>query len=309
MKKIAILTMVLVLLFPLSSWSIERSGQVIRELMEQVDQEMTILERKVLDFDGNREVLLGKLGEQFQSYKRENDFGKKLNCRADVTLTLSEMNKKDRNEVQAYLDSIPRLSKMLKQLSWELMQGGKFQMKEKFTVVQKKMRSFMTKSGQILEILNATMPLHSERPEEMKAEIEKLKGHLIGLFVSWDSEVRMNKSSLVQVDRTVRDLDDAYAQLVSISRLLENERKKLKVINWTTLAQIALIRLAKGKMRNGQPFLEGVHRLRRGISRKGEVIGQLMREPVFSDSSGSVLYRRDAHDEAILKRILRNDYD
>jgi len=280
----------------------EMSGEIIKELMDSVDKEMTILEKKTLDFDREKADLLDDLESEAQEFRKEKDIIRKENKKVDILITNAKLNQKDVAEVEAYLGTISKIVPKLEQLKRELESGGHLELKEDFTVYRKKMGTFMTKAANILSVLKETAPKSAQR------DIEVLENNLLGVLTSWDSPLSNVETSVGQVDKTIRDLEDAHAQLIVVKNLLDQERTKLKVINYTAIANLALIRLGKGKL-SGEAFLQTPINIRKGVSKRSKVTDEVLSEQTaFSVNTSEPGKYRDSEDLDGLTRIRSGNY-
>ncbi|KPJ61798.1 MAG: hypothetical protein AMJ42_00910 [Deltaproteobacteria bacterium DG_8] len=280
----------------------EMSGEIIKELMESVDKEMSILEEKTLDFDREKAILLDELEAKAVEFKNERDIIRKENMKVDVLIINAKLNQKDIEEVEAYLGTIAKIVPKLEQLKIELNSGGHYELKEDFEVYRQKIGNFMTKAASILSILKETAPKSSQR------DIEILENNLVGILTSWDSPLSNVETSVEQVDKTVKDLEDAYAQLIIVKNLLDQERTKLKVINYTAIANLALIRLGRGKL-SGEAFLQTPVNIRKGVSKRSEITDMVLAEQTaFSLTISNSSTYRDAKDLDSLTRIRTANY-
>ena len=280
----------------------EMSGEIIKELMDSVDKEMTILEEKTMDFDREKTILLDDLEAKALEFKNEREIIRKENIKVDVLITNAKLNQKDVEEVEAYLGTISKIVPKLDQLKRELNSGGHHELKEDFKVYRKKMGNFMTKAAHILSALKETAPKSSQR------DIEVLENNLVGILTSWDSPLSNIETSVDQVDKTVKDLEDAYAQLIVVKNLLDQEKTKLKVTNYTAIANLALIRLGKGRL-SGEAFLQTPVNIRKGVSKRSEITNNVLGEQTaFSLKTSNPGTYLDAEDLDGLTRIRSGNY-
>ena len=281
----------------------EMSGEIIKELMDSMDKEMIILEKKTLDFDREKADLLNDLESEALEFRNEKDIIRKENKKVDILITNAKLNQKDVEEVKAYLGTISKIVPKLEQLKRELKSGGHLELKEDFTVYRKKMGTFMTKAATILSVLKETAPKSAQR------DIKVLENNLLGVLTSWDSPLSNVETSVGQVDKTIRDLEDAHAQLIVVKNLLDQERTKLKVINYTAIANLALIRLGKGKL-SGEAFLQTPINIRKGVSQRSKVTEEVLSEQTaFSVNTSEPDNYRDSEDHNGLTRIRTGNYD
>jgi len=286
----------------LNAQAYEMSGEIIKELMDSVDKEMTTLEEKTLDFDKEKAFLLDDLEAKAQEFYNDRDIIRKENKKIDILIINAKLNQKDIEEVEAYLGTISKIVPKLEQLKRELKSGGHHELNEDFSVYRQKMGNFMTKAANILSILKETAPKSAQR------DIEVLENNLVGILTTWDSPLSNVETSVDQVDKTIKDLEDAHAQLIVVKNLLDQERTKLKVINYTAIANLALIRLGKGKL-SGEAFLQTPINIRKGVSKRSKVTDRVLSEQTaFSVNVSEPGKYRDSEDLDGLTRIRTGNY-
>ena len=102
MKKY-LLTLMLALslaFFPGIARSIERSGEVIREIMNAIDSEMTAMEKQGEVLSKSRKSLLKALDKDFKDFKAEPNSSKRQLLAANLQVTMAKLNAQESKEVQ-----------------------------------------------------------------------------------------------------------------------------------------------------------------------------------------------------------------
>ena len=102
---------------PSPARSIERSGEVIREIMNAIDNEMTAMEKQGEVLSKSRKSLLKALDKDFNTYKAETAPGKRQLLAANLQVTMAKLNAQESKEVQIYLSTlqglIPKIGTLL----------------------------------------------------------------------------------------------------------------------------------------------------------------------------------------------------
>ncbi|HIC90908.1 MAG TPA: hypothetical protein EYP21_02365 [Syntrophaceae bacterium] len=314
MKRILTFSVILLLAIPVVQSDIrgicggtvkaeERSGEIIREIMNRIDHRMEDLEKRTTWLEQEKEDLMKDLKEKYNAFQKEKDEGKKESLKVDMLIINAKLNKQDIQEVEAYLETISDLVPDLKRLKQELKSGSSFYgLEEDFNLYRRKVGGFMTRAAGILARLKDTAP------QEARRDIETLENNLIGIFRCWDSSINDPWVSLDHIDKTTKELEEAFAQLVVVRRLLEQENINLKIENFCAIANLTLIRLGKGKLGSGS-FLERPVKMREGIAERAEIMRKVRREPTAFSVGGSNPKRlRSGGDEDILRRIRTGNY-
>jgi hypothetical protein len=126
MKKY-LLTLMLALslaFFPGIARSIERSGEVIREIMNAIDNEMTAMEKQGEVLSRSRKSLLKALDKDFNAFKVETAPGKRQLLAANLQVTMAKLNAQESKEVQIYLSTLHGLIPKIDRLKQEIKSGG-----------------------------------------------------------------------------------------------------------------------------------------------------------------------------------------
>jgi len=284
------------------SGAVERSGDIIREIMNRIDDKVGDLEKKTKSMDQEKEDLVKDLKQTFNAVRQEKDGVKKESLKVDLLVIHAKLNNQDIKEVEAYLETISDLVPDLKRLKRELKTGSRFySLEEDFNTYRHKIGGFMTKAAGILTMLKDTAPQVARR------DIELLQSNLIGIFRCWDTSINDPLVSLDQIDKTAKDMETAFAQLIIVRRLLDQERINLKIDNFTALANLTLIRLGKGKLGSGS-FLKRPVKMRHGIKERAEIMRKMRGESTAFSGTAHPESLRDSGDDNTLKRILSGNY-
>lgn len=285
------------------SSALERSGDIVREIMNRIDDKVGDLEKKTKFMDEEKEELIKHLKKKYSAVRKERDGVKKESLKVDMLVINAKLNNQDIKEVEAYLETISDLVPDLKRLKRELKTGSRvYNLKEDFNTYRNRIGGFMTKAAGILAMLKDTAPQVARR------DIELLQNNLIGIFRCWDSSIHDPLVSLDQIDKTAKDMENAFAQLIIVRRLLDQERINLKIDNFTALANLTLIRLGKGKLGSGS-FLESPVKMRNEIKERAEIMRKARDESTpFSRKKDYFEGLRGSEDEDTLKRILGGNY-
>lgn len=309
MRKAIIISILMLLALPLlgqhreSLMAQERTGEVIRQIWNRIDRRVTELEKRTNLLEQEKGNLLKELHEKYEAFEKERDELKKEDLATDLLLINARLNNRDIKEVEACLGTLSQLIPDLERLKQEFRTGmGFYEGKEEFDLTRKKMGKVMTNMACILDGLKDSVS------PEARGDIEILENTLIGIYRCWDFSMGNPVVSLDHIDETKRQLEDAFAQLVNVKRLLEQEKVNLKVDNLLALARLTLIRLEKGKLHTG-PFFERPKEMLKGIRERAKVMNEVRKRGTpFSSSEKSVEEPRALEDRDTLNRIREGRY-
>jgi len=131
---------------PRPTKALERSGEVIREIMGAIDDEMSAMEQQGEVLTKSRKSLLMALEKDFKSFKAETDSGKRQLAAANLQVTMAKLNAQESKEVQIYLNTLQGLIPKIERLKHEMTDGGgAFGGEATFGQYRMRMGNFMTR--------------------------------------------------------------------------------------------------------------------------------------------------------------------
>lgn len=301
-KNVIVITLIVIVLMPAFLLAEERSGKVIREIMNRIDNRVSQLEKKTTLLEEQKEDFIKKLNDKYKAFQREKDEVLKEDLATDILLINARLNMQDIEQVDASLRTISQLVPDLERLKGELRAGmGLYNNRVDFERNRKKMGVFLTKAALILDRLKETASPQAKR------NIEILENSLIGIFRCWDTSVNNPLISLDYIDDVKKDLNQAFAQLIVIRKLLEQERINLKVDNLLALAHLVLIRLGKGKL-DRDSFLKTPVKMHQDIKHRSEIMNEIRTRPSAFSLDRENPIRRAPEDEDTLNKIRAGNY-
>ncbi len=307
MKRYLFITLVLALsmaFLPKPARSVERSGEVIREIMNAIDNEMTAMEKQGEVLSKSRKSLLKALDKDFNYFKAEVNSVKRQLLAANLQVTMAKLNAQESKEVQIYLNTLHGLIPKIGRLKEEITSGGGvFVAGATFNQYRRKMGSFMTQAVGILD------GLKQGATGVVRQEIVGLEALLVSSYITLTPGMSRAQNSAQQLTEVQADLENAFLQLVNIEKLLKQERRELQINSELVMARLVLQRLQEGPLSNGQFFskpraIKDALKKRRQISqevRLGTSGSQSGTGMVLSGSPGSP-------SKQILDRIRKGKY-
>ena len=166
--------------------------------------------------------------------------------------------------------------------------------------------------GALLRAVSAAGLLHAlnqSASNDAKAEVAVVETTLVGLLRQWETPGADGALNSAQLDLSVRALHDAYAQFITVRRLLEQERTALKAYNYQALARLTLTRLGQGNLSMNR-IATAAGTLRSGIRQRLDTLRTLPPEMTLNGRTPSrfpvVL---PPTDQEALSRMRRGQYD
>ncbi|MBW1982230.1 MAG: hypothetical protein JRJ12_13515 [Deltaproteobacteria bacterium] len=259
--------------------SIERSGEVIREIMNAIDNEMTAMEKQGEVLSKSRKSLLQALDRDFQKFKMETISSRRQLLAANLQVTMAKLNAQESKEVQVYLGTLQGLIPKIERLKEEVASGaGVFGDVAAFNRYRQKMGNFMTHAICILD------GLKEGATRAVKEKIAGLKALLVSSYITLTPAVSRAQNSSQQLAEVQTDLENAFLQLVNIGRLLEQERRELRINSELVMARLVLQRLGEGPLSNGR-FFNKPRAIKSALKKRQDISRQIRMETF---SSGKV---------------------
>ena len=252
MKRYLFITLFLALsmaFLPKPARSVERSGEVIREIMNAIDNEMTAMEKQGEILSKSRKSLLKALDKDFNYFKAEVNPVKRQLLAANLQVTMAKLNSQESKEVQIYLNTLHGLIPKIGRLKEEIASGGGvFVAGATFNQYRRKMGRFMTQAVGILD------GLKQGATGVVRQEIVGLEALLVSSYITLTPGMSRAQNSAQQLTEVQADLENAFLQLVNIEKLLKQERSELQINSELVMARLVLQRLQEGPLSNGQFF-------------------------------------------------------
>jgi hypothetical protein len=234
---------------PKPARSVERSGEVIREIMNAIDNEMTAMEKQGEVLSKSRKSLLKALDKDFNYFKAEVNSVKRQLLAANLQVTMAKLNAQESKEVQIYLNTLHGLIPKIGRLKEEITSGGGvFVAGATFNQYRRKMGRFMTQAVGILD------GLKQGATGVVRQEIVGLEALLVSSYITLTPGMSRAQNSAQQLTEVQADLENAFLQLVNIEKLLKQERRELQINSELVMARLVLQRLQEGPLSNGQFF-------------------------------------------------------
>jgi hypothetical protein len=307
MKRYLLITLSLALsmaFLPTPARSVERSGEVIREIMNAIDNEMTAMEKQGEVLSKSRKSLLKALDKDFNYFKAEVNPVKRQLLAANLQVTMAKLNAQESKEVQIYLNTLHGLIPKIGRLKEEITSGGGvFVAGATFNQYRRKMGRFMTQAVGILD------GLKQGATGVVRQEIVGLEALLVSSYITLTPGMSQAKNSAQQLTEVQADLENAFLQLVNIEKLLKQERSELQINSELVMARLVLQRLQEGPLSNGQ-FFSKPRAIKDALKKRRQISQEVRLETSGSQVETGVVLSSSpgAPSRQILDRIRRGEY-
>jgi len=307
MKRYLLITLSLALsmaFLPTPARSVERSGEVIREIMNAIDNEMTAMEKQGEVLSKSRKSLLKALDKDFNYFKAEVNPVKRQLLAANLQVTMAKLNAQESKEVQIYLNTLHGLIPKIGRLKEEITSGGGvFVAGATFNQYRRKMGRFMTQAVGILD------GLKQGATGVVRQEIVGLEALLVSSYITLTPGMSRAQNSAQQLTEVQADLENAFLQLVNIEKLLKQERSELQINSELVMARLVLQRLQEGPLSNGQ-FFSKPRAIKDALKKRRQISQEVRLETSGSQVETGVVLSSSpgAPSRQILDRIRRGEY-
>lgn len=308
MKRYLFITLFLALsmaFLPKPARSVERSGEVIREIMNAIDNEMTAMEKQGEILSKSRKSLLKALDKDFNYFKAEVNPVKRQLLAANLQVTMAKLNSQESKEVQIYLNTLHGLIPKIGRLKEEIASGGGvFVAGATFNQYRRKMGRFMTQAVGILD------GLKQGATGVVRQEIVGLEALLVSSYITLTPGMSRAQNSAQQLTEVQADLENAFLQLVNIEKLLKQERSELQINSELVMARLVLQRLEEGPLSNGQ-FFSKPRAIKDALKKRRQISQEVRLETSGSQGGTGVVLSSSpgAPSRQILDRIRRGKYE
>jgi hypothetical protein len=307
MKRYLLITLFLALsmaFLPKPARSVERSGEVIREIMNAIDNEMTAMEKQGEVLSKSRKSLLKALDKDFNYFKAEVNPVKRQLLAANLQVTMAKLNAQESKEVHIYLNTLHGLIPKIGRLKEEITSGGGvFVAGATFNQYRRKMGRFMTQAVGILD------GLKQGATGVVRQEIVGLEALLVSSYITLTPGMSRAQNSAQQLTEVQADLENAFLQLVNIEKLLKQERSELQINSELVMARLVLQRLQEGPLSNGQ-FFSKPRAIKDALEKRRQISQEVRLETSGSQSGTGVVLSSSpgAPSRQILDRIRKGQY-
>lgn len=304
-RYLTVLIAVVLISSPGLARSLEKSGEVIRELMNDIDDQMNSMEEKSKVLTKSRKSLLNSLQKDFAAFEVETDPGDQELLAADMQLSMVKLNVQEVREVEIYIGTLDGLIPNVGRVEKEMASGGSILGADTdFSAYQVKMGTFMSRAVDILD------GIKQGASREVQQEIAGLEALLVSTYITLSPKSSKKGAPLEQLKEVKSALENALLQLINIKRLLAQERMDLETSSQVVMGQLVLRRLGEGPLSNSR-FFTKPGAIKKSLQQRQQIREKIQQKAYGStgNKGGGFLTRYGPQDKNILGRIRRGDYD
>ncbi len=298
MKSIHLILTVATVLWTLSSPTLhaqEETGQVLEQLVANVDKKLTELEDTLATQAHRQQTVREQLQDYALRYNQETNLMDRAESRSEVISRLSELNRSDRHQVDSTVDAIVSVVFDLAHIE-QILSEGEFS-PEVLHERRKRIRDVLVKAGPILQSVSEGLDNPAARRQARSTE-----QILVMLYRQLDTPVHGTQNSLANVRQTVNVLEDVAVQLRLVQELLEVEKISLTIAAHNQIAEMALVRMVNARL--GQHNIDDIATaLHEDIVSRINNYDDILTESIVSPMPSS----RSTANEDILNRIRRGE--
>lgn len=298
MRKMVLLMVVSLLFTVKETIAVERTGEILRELLLGLERDFETLENETKGSAQRRETLTKQLEEKWKAYNREQNPIKRKTLEADLRVLLPQLNKLDKKDVDVALKTIGEVILKLKRMGTILQRSGALPPEEELLLIRQKLGTYLTTTANLLEAWE------KKASPAMKGEIVGLKGILVGVLQNWEAPATHIGIAHDELARTVRALERTHSKLLMVKKEAEKEGEILLIGTYADIADLALIRLNEGKINLGSDIVDDKWK---AIIRRREILIEMERETSLSNEKGGPA-TLGPETEGTFERITRGEF-
>lgn len=226
----------------------EASGMIIKELVQDINNKAKAFDRQNEDFDQVTGEYNQKLKTQAKRYDKAKRDITRRQILSEMLLTRAKLNKEELESVRAYKQTLQAMLPKMKRLKGELakLSNSGFENSQKFQQFKINMGRTAANSIEILEKLKKSALASTPRKRE-RDEIIRNFEMATGMY-SKKPSYKNGQPDTTQINRSIRKLETAFAQMTCVEKALQMERLRLKSENLQQLSELVLERFAMSRL-------------------------------------------------------------
>ena len=220
----------------------ERSGKVLSEIVNRVDQKLTALEAKTTQQNQTRAAVDEKLKSAAGRYRGAEKQFDKHEAKTEVIENLSTKNVIARDQVGATLNTMISVVTDMEGLSEELKKSG--MTPEQLQAQRERVANVINGVAPLIAAIEADAPVD----QAQNVQLAGTKQTLVMLYQQLSSPLKGAGSVYGQVEQTVDALQDVAAQLRIVKEVLDQQRFMLQLAAHNEVVWLALWRLQQTQL-------------------------------------------------------------
>lgn len=226
----------------------EQSAKVINDLVKQVDDKLTKLEKSVEVQQKTKISLQAELAQAVNAYRESKDPVSKAEAKADVINALARQNQGDRGTVSATINTVSGVIMDLGQIEKHIAKGP--HSPQAILAQRERLRNVLLNAGPILASVQQGLT-----DPKAQASAKLSEQTLLFYYNMLRTPVHAVTNSAAEISRTLEMLNGICVQLKVIDDMLQQEKNILTASVYAQLTEAALLRLANTRL--------GTHDLRK----------------------------------------------
>ena len=225
-----------------SAPGLETTGQVIEKLVSQVDEKLAALEALTAKQSAGEQSLRNQLDEQLALYDQATNATERAAIRGEIIGLMARLNKADRAEVAATMDTVVNIVETMKKLQ-SAMKSELASNSDQARDQQTQVTRFIQNSARVLKAV--------ERIEDTTPggkDTAGLKNSLIMLSHQMRAPTTSVAGALGRINDSMQALEDVAVQLRILHDTLDNEHDVLVASTHVQTVNLALLRLARARL-------------------------------------------------------------
>ncbi|MBI3986809.1 MAG: hypothetical protein HY343_07815 [Lentisphaerae bacterium] len=244
--------------------AVEQTGKIIENMVAEVDKQLTTLEEMSDKNEGEKERVKSALDTEYIRYEASTNSMQRAASRGDMVNLLARLNKVDRAEVDATVETSVNVIEALRKIQ-SAVQNSTQLTPEKLDEQKKRLGQYVKNAARIVRIAESA----GKDPANRNRTVA-LKNSLIMLHKQLQDPALGTARALERVGETIRTLEDVAVQLDILRGMLESERIMLLTAANVQTVDLALLRLARAHLGTetiadipGQKYNDVVGRIRK----------------------------------------------
>ena len=220
----------------------EETGRIIEKLVVEVDKKLASLEDLTDKHAEEKQDWKTQLEEQYTLYDKATNINERAAVRGEIVGLIARLNKADREEVGATLDTVVNICETMKKLQ-AAVKNSPATDPEKMEARKTQMSKFVQNSARIIK---AVEKIDEGKPGGYRTAA--LKNSLTMLHRQMGDSLTGMGSAMTRINNTMRSLEDVAVQLRILQGVLENEHTMLLTATHAQTVDLALLRLGQARL-------------------------------------------------------------
>jgi vacuolar-type H+-ATPase subunit I/STV1 len=220
----------------------EETGRIIEKLVAEVDKKLSTLEELSDKQNDDKQAWRGQLEEQYKLYDKATNVTDRAAIRGEIVGLLARLNKADRAEVKATVDTVVSICETMKKLQTTVQNSSALN-PEKAKEQKMQVSRVIQNTAKILKTVEK---IDEGKPNSFRTAA--LKNSLAMLHRQIGDPLTGTGSALARIAETQKALEDVAVQLHILQGMLDNEQTMLLTATHVQTVDLALMRLGRARL-------------------------------------------------------------